>query len=192
MTVALASAWSARAAAEPTNDVVVLPAAPHDVKTEVPILAYTYQSVGRCRRAPWARKRTGSDRARRAASGTKVRSTGSSAAAITVWGSPVEEALTLIEDAPRDVTGNFAPSAAVVVRLFGHADDGFSMGLLGKFKVEGFGVGKNDEIESEIEGVLLGYSKSTAGTSISTPSPASARATTARSTAKRASASAPT
>src|SRR5207302_1835218 len=60
----------------------------------------------------------------------------------------------------RDATGNFAPSAALVARILGRADDGFSLGVLGKFKVEGFGVGVHDEMESEVEGgLLLSYAK---------------------------------
>ncbi|HEY8079914.1 MAG TPA: hypothetical protein VIF62_37540 [Labilithrix sp.] len=77
----------------------------------------------------------------------------------TVWGSPLER-LVLAFDGARDVFGNFAPSAAAIVRLVGRADDGWSLGALGKFKIEGFGVGPNDEIESEIEsGLLLSYAR---------------------------------
>jgi hypothetical protein len=77
----------------------------------------------------------------------------------TVWGSPIER-LTLVGDGARDVMGRFAPSASVIVRLLGRADDGWSLGALGKFKIEGFGVGPNNEIESEIEsGVLLSYAR---------------------------------
>ncbi len=158
LTMILASAWSARAMADTTNDVVVLPAAPREVKTEVPILAYTYQASGVSAGSVGAQA-YGLGSGASGGVGYEGQKRGIVGGGVTVWGSPFER-LTLIGDAPRDVTGNFAPSAAVVVRLFGNASDGFSMGLLGKFKVEGFGVGKNDEIESEIEGgVLLGYSK---------------------------------
>jgi hypothetical protein len=77
----------------------------------------------------------------------------------TVWGSPVDR-LTLVGDAARDVFGNFAPSASAIVRLYGKPNDGFSIGAIGKFKVDGFGVGPNNEIESEIEsGILLSYAR---------------------------------
>ncbi len=77
----------------------------------------------------------------------------------TVWGSPIER-LVLVGDGARDVFGNFAPSAAAIVRLLGRADDGWSLGALGKYKIEGFGVGPHDEIESELEsGLLLSYAR---------------------------------
>jgi len=77
----------------------------------------------------------------------------------TVWASPIDR-LTLIADGSRDFSGNFAPSAAAIVRLLGAPGDGFTLGALGKFKVEGFATGPDGEIESEIEtGLLLSYAK---------------------------------
>jgi hypothetical protein len=67
--------------------------------------------------------------------------------------------LTLIGDGSRDMFGHFAPSAAAVVRVFGDRE-GLSLGVLGKFKVEGFGTGPNGETEAEIEsGLLLSYAR---------------------------------
>jgi hypothetical protein len=76
-----------------------------------------------------------------------------------VWVSPIDR-LTLLADGSRDFSGNFAPSAAAVVRILGTPNDGFTLGVLGKFKVEGFGTGPGGETESEIEsGLLLSYAK---------------------------------
>jgi hypothetical protein len=76
-----------------------------------------------------------------------------------VWGSPIDR-LTLIGDGARDVYGNFSPSAAAVVRILGLQDDGFSLGALAKFKVEGFGIGPDKSIPSEVEaGILLSYAR---------------------------------
>jgi hypothetical protein len=78
-----------------------------------------------------------------------------------MWGSPIDR-LTLVVDAPRDVylLDRFAPSAAAIVRILGNGVDGFSLGALAKYKVEGFGTDKNGDTESEIEGgILLSYVK---------------------------------
>jgi hypothetical protein len=78
----------------------------------------------------------------------------------TVWGAPFER-LTLIVDAQRNVWGNFSPSAAAVVHLLGDPRDGWSLGALGKFKIDGFASGPNkDEVESELElGALISFVK---------------------------------
>ena len=133
-----------------------------DVRSEVPNYAYSYTAYG-------ATEKT---------LGVQVYGLGVGAAGqrgilgggLTVWGSPIDR-LTLIGDGQRNLYGNFAPSAALVVRLLGKSDAGWSLGGLGKFKVEGFGDGKPigagtrpatpGEIESEIEtGILLSYAKS--------------------------------
>jgi hypothetical protein len=80
-----------------------------------------------------------------------------------VWGSPIDR-LTLIGAAPRDMFGNFAPSAAAMVRLLGTPNDGFVLSALGKFKVEGFATGPNNEMESEIEAASSSRTSSTGGT----------------------------
>jgi hypothetical protein len=78
---------------------------------------------------------------------------------VTAWAAPVDR-LTLIADGTQDLFGNFAPSAAIIARLYGDTARGWSVGALGKFKVEGFGIGPNHEVESEIEsGILLSYAR---------------------------------
>lgn len=74
----------------------------------------------------------------------------------TVFGAPTDS-VTIVADARRDLVGRFTPSAAVVVRLLG-ANTGWSLGVLGKFKIDGFARGPNDELESELEsGVLVSF-----------------------------------
>jgi hypothetical protein len=132
------------------TDATVPEVSAKDVKNEVPILAYTYQAYG-------ASKGTVGAQAYGlglGASGQK----GILGGGVTVWGAPMER-LTLIGDAQRNVLGNFAPSVAAVFRLLGTPGDGWSLGALGKFKVDGFTGGPTkDEMESEIElGLLTSY-----------------------------------
>jgi hypothetical protein len=142
---------SARASADPARDVPDVPPPARDVRTEIPNLTYAYTAQGASTSSLGAQSSANSLVAR----GQKPSLGGGG----TVWGAPIER-VTLIADAQRDVIGNFAPSAAMVVRIVGAPGEGFSLGVLGKFKVEGFGVGPNHEMESEIEGgVLASYAR---------------------------------
>jgi hypothetical protein len=77
----------------------------------------------------------------------------------SVWASPIDR-LTIVADAKRDVTAEFTPSVAAIVRLLGTPNQGWSLGALGKFKIDGFARGPNKEVETEAEtGVLLSYGK---------------------------------
>src|SRR5258706_15532042 len=60
-------------------------------------------------------------------------------------------------DCQRNLSRDFAPSAAAFVRLYGDGRKGLTLGALGKFKIDGFGKGASgDEVESELEvGALL-------------------------------------
>jgi hypothetical protein len=121
-------------------------ASPDDVRGEIPIVAYSYTAHGASAGSIGV-----------AAYGLGLTAPGQRAIAgggATVWGSPVDR-LTLVGDGARDMFGNVSPSAAVIVRIAGKAGDGWSVGALGKFKIEGFGTGPNGETESEIESGLL-------------------------------------
>ncbi len=78
-----------------------------------------------------------------------------------VWGAPLKR-LTLIGDAQRNIYGNFSPSAAVIGHLLGDRRHGWSLGALGKFKIDGFASGPHkDEVESELElGALISLAES--------------------------------
>ncbi len=125
-----------------------------EAKTEAPISAFAYSAYG-------------THAGTYGVQGYAVGLTGSGSSAMggggfLAWGAPMG-GLTLVVDAPRDVYvgGHFAPSVAGIVRLLGSAETGFSLGGLGKYKVEGFGTDPNGDIESEIEGgLLLSYSGS--------------------------------
>ncbi len=124
---------------------------PKDVRSDIPVLAYTYTAYG----ASAGSIGVQANGLGRVAPGQRALAGGGA----TMWGSPIDR-LTLIGDGARDLFGNFAPSAAVVVRVAGKAGDGWSLGALGKFKIEGFGTGPNGETESEIEsGVLVSYAR---------------------------------
>ncbi len=149
---ALASLAFARTAHADTspNDAARVTIVDRDVKNEVPIVAYTYQAYGVSAGGVGAQL-----------NGLGLVANGQRAiggGGVTVWGAPFER-LTLVGDAQRNVFGNFAPSAAVVFRLLGTPGDGFSLGALGKFKVDGFAGGPaRDEVEAEIEiGILASY-----------------------------------
>src|SRR5207245_5862306 len=75
-----------------------------------------------------------------------------------IWGSPFER-LTIVVDGQRNLSRDFSPSAAGIVRLYGNGRDGLTLGALGKFKIDGFGKGRNgDEVESEVEiGGLMSF-----------------------------------
>lgn len=133
-----------------------------DVRSEVPNYAYAYTAYGATAKTLGVQ-----------AYGLGVaaaRQKGIVGGGLMAWWAPIDR-LTLIGDGQRDLYGNFAPSAAVVVRIAGKNGDGWSLGGLGKFKVEGFGDGKPagagtppakpGEIESEVElGFLVSYAKS--------------------------------
>ncbi len=153
LALALASlallAAGGEARADSHGDAALTTAAPpRDAKTEVPIVAYTYAAAG----AP-----AGTYGAYLYGTGLGAsRQNAAAGGGVTAWGAPIDR-LTLVADAPRDVylLGHFAPSFAAIVRLFGRANDGWSLGALAKYKVEGFGTDPGGELESELEGGLL-------------------------------------
>jgi hypothetical protein len=123
-----------------------------DVRREIPILAYTYAAHG------VSAKTIGVQ-----AYGLGLVARGQDGAlggGGAVWLSPIDR-LTLVMDGQRNVARDFSPSAAAVVRLFGDGREGFTLGALGKFKIDGFGKGPNgDEVESELEmGALLSFAE---------------------------------
>jgi hypothetical protein len=150
---------SAQSAAEPA----AAPAASSSPDTEngyqSPNVAYAYSASGAAARTVGAQAYglgVGAGRQRTVVGG-----------GVTAWGSPLDR-LTIIGNAERDVFGDFAPSLAVIGRLFGRRSEGWSLGALGKLKMEGFGGGSPagagtppktpGEIEGEIEtGLLASY-----------------------------------
>ena len=121
-----------------------------DVRNELPIVAYTYAAAG------VSAKTIGVQ-----AYGLGLVAQGQDGAVGgggAVWGSPIDR-LTIVADAQRNVTRDFSPSAAAIVRLYGNGGEGLTLGALGKFKIDGFGKGPSgDEVESELEiGGLLSF-----------------------------------
>lgn len=114
-----------------------------DVRAAAPQLAFTYTAYGAQAKAVGAQGYGGA----LFASGQNAVLGGGA----MVWGAPVQR-LTLIGDAQRNVWGNFSPSVAAVVHLLGRPYAGWSLGGLGKLKVDGFAGGPSkDEIEAELE-----------------------------------------
>jgi hypothetical protein len=136
------------ARADGPKDTEVAPVT-RDAKSEAPIVAYAYTAHGASASSVGAQAYG----LGLAAPGQK----GLVGGGVTAWGSPIDR-LTLVADGSRDVFGNFAPSAAAIVRLLGRAGSGWSLGALGKFKVDGFDTGPGGETEAEMEGgILLSY-----------------------------------
>ncbi len=157
LTAILALAPAARAEDTPPVDGSAARASV-EAKGDAPIVAYTYQATGAVA-GTYGAQAYGLGAGARGGVGLAGAKRGVVGGGMTLWGSPVDR-LTLVADAPRDATGNFAPSAAAIVRLLGRPGDGFALGALGKFKVEGFGVGPQNEMESEVEGgLLLSYAR---------------------------------
>ncbi len=150
--VLFSAIWASSARADGTERLEPPPAANKDVRNEIPILAYTYTASGVSAGSLGAQ-----------AYGLGLGGSGQKGVlggGVTVWGSPIAR-LTLIGDGSRNVFGEFAPSATAVFRVLGAPGQGWSLGVLGKFKVDGFGAGPTkDEMESEIEaGLLLSYAR---------------------------------
>lgn len=124
-----------------------------DVRKGLPVAAYSYSAQG-------ARK--GSAGGQAFALGLVAPGQSSTlGGGATVWGAPLER-LTLVGDAQKNIYGNFSPSIAAIVPLLGERHHGWSLGGLGKFKVNGFASGpEKDEIESELElGALISFAES--------------------------------
>ncbi len=121
-----------------------------DVRAKVPIIQYAYSATGAAPRTAGAQTYglalVARDQDATLGGGARV------------WGSLMPR-LTLLADAERNLWGNFSPSVAAVAHLLGAPGDGWALGALGKFKVDGFSGGRDgDEIESEIElGVLTSF-----------------------------------
>lgn len=121
--------------------------APKNAPSSTPITAFTY-STG----AP-----KGTVGAMGYGAGTTATGGSGFAGGGTVWGSPIDR-LTVVADAQRDVTAQFAPSVAALVRILGNGARGWSLAALVKYKVDGFARGPNKEFESEAEtGAVVGY-----------------------------------
>jgi hypothetical protein len=140
------------AAAIPSGEVRSTPPAQglesKDVRNELPVVAYTYNAAG------VSAKTIGVQ-----AYGLGLVAAGQDGVVGgggAVWGSPIDR-LTIIADGQRNVSRDFSPSAAAIVRLYGDGREGLTLGALGKFKIDGFGKGPGgDEVESELEvGALL-------------------------------------
>jgi hypothetical protein len=114
-----------------------------DVRREIPILAYTYSAAGVSAHTIGAQ-----------AYGLGLAASGQDGViggGGSVWASPIDR-LTIVVDGQRNVSRDFSPSAGAIVRLLGDGREGFTLGALGKFKIDGFGKGPDrDEVESELE-----------------------------------------
>jgi hypothetical protein len=123
-----------------------------DVRNELPIAAFAYAAQGAPKSAVGAQGFV----LGLAAPGQRSLLGGGA----SVWGAPMQR-LTLIGDAQRNAWGNFSPSVAGTFHLLGERRQGWSLGGLGKLKVDGFASGPNkDELETELElGALISFAE---------------------------------
>jgi hypothetical protein len=121
-----------------------------DARREVPIVAYTYSAAGT------VAKTIGAQAYGMSLVAPNQDSVVGGGGAI--WGSPFD-GLTIVVDGQRNLSRDFSPSAAGIVRLYGNGREGLTLGGLGKFKIDGFGKGPGgDEVESEVEiGALVSF-----------------------------------
>jgi hypothetical protein len=69
---------------------------------------------------------------------------------VRLWGGFLQR-ITVQGEAAKDAKGRFAPSLAVAARLLGDRRKGWAVGLLGRYRTEGFST-----IDGEVEGGILG------------------------------------
>lgn len=132
----------------PNTDAVTAEKPSRDTRSDVPLVAFTHTAHG----AP-----TRSFGAQGFGMGLVASGQKSVGGGLRVWGSPVER-LTLLAEGERDLRGDLSPSATAVVRLLGTGARGWSLGVLGKFKANGFAPDVTGEIETELEtGLLASY-----------------------------------
>jgi hypothetical protein len=153
---ALVAGWlfwgSAARAAEPASAPPPATETSADAREGIPNVAYAYTAFG-------ARPRTFGAQAY----GLGLGAVGQRAVlggGVAIWGAPIDR-ITIIGNAERSFSRDFAPAVAVVGRILGEPGDGWSLGALAKLKVDGFASGPSkDEVESELEtGLLLSYAK---------------------------------
>jgi hypothetical protein len=74
---------------------------------------------------------------------------------VRLWGSPIDRLVLVLDAERRDSNDKFAPAVTAQVRIFGSEQDGWALGLLGRYKTEGFA-----SVEGEIEsGILVSASR---------------------------------
>jgi hypothetical protein len=129
----------------------------HETLDQIPIAAYTYSAAG------VGGPNLGAYGYFNFLAGAKLGATSGSAVpagGVLVYGAPIDRVTLVIDGSRSTINGAFAPSFAAIVRPVGHADRGFSLGLLAKYKIESFGDPDlpNSELEHEVEGgLLIGY-----------------------------------
>ena len=117
----------------------------HSVSWDIPRVAYTDSAFGAGARTLGA---AGFGEARGSAAGSAQPHLGGG---VRIWGSPLERLLFVFDAQRRDSNDKFAPAATAQVRILGGEKEGWALGLLARYKTEGFA-----EAEGEIESGILG------------------------------------
>ncbi|HEY2408943.1 MAG TPA: hypothetical protein VGI10_23220, partial [Polyangiaceae bacterium] len=122
----------------------------HNLPQDVPLVAYTTNAFGADASSLGA---SGFGEARLSASSNKALANGG----LRVWGAPIDRLVILLDAQRREENNAFAPSITAQVRLLGSTKEGWALGVLSRYKTEGFA-----ELGGELEGGVL-LSASSAG-----------------------------
>ncbi len=70
---------------------------------------------------------------------------------LRIWAAPIERLLLVLDAQRNDETDKFAPAITGQLRLFGSQQEGWALGVLARYKAEGFA-----DLGGEVEGGFLG------------------------------------
>ncbi|HTA91566.1 MAG TPA: hypothetical protein VK745_18410 [Polyangiaceae bacterium] len=117
----------------------------HSVALDVPRVAYTDTAFGV---SPATLGAAGFGEVR---NGVNTESNAHLGGGLRIWGSPVERLLFVLDAQRNDETDKFAPAITAQFRIFGGEPDGWALGVLARYKAEGFA-----DLGGEMEGGILG------------------------------------
>jgi len=147
--VGLSRSAAAQAVDMPASNEGTTETAHHSVSFDIPRVAYTDTAFGvgalTLGAAGFAETRGSAN------AGTQPHLGGG----IRIWGSPIDRLVFVLDAQRRDSNDKFAPAVTAQVRILGSEQEGWALGVLGRYKTEGFA-----SLEGEIEsGVLFSLSQ---------------------------------
>ncbi|HEY2409411.1 MAG TPA: hypothetical protein VGI10_25570 [Polyangiaceae bacterium] len=110
---------------------------------DVPLVAYATNAFGA---DPSSLGVSGFAETRGSQQSTKALANGG----LRVWGAPIDRLVLVLDAQRREENNAFAPSVTAQVRLLGSTRDGWALGVLSRYKTEGFA-----ELGGEVEGGVL-------------------------------------
>jgi hypothetical protein len=117
----------------------------HTAASEVPRIAYTDTAFGVSKATLGA---AGFGEAR---NGVNTEARTHLGGGLRIWGAPIERLLLVLDAQRSDENDRFVPAISAQFRVFGSEREGWALGVLGRYKTEGFA-----ELGGELEAGLLG------------------------------------